>query len=202
MNSFADRQRHLKEQAAQEAIFEATLKVIAQKMDEGLKMSDIAEAAGIATGTLYNYFKNKKRLLFYVDQRLHQMILEKIKVFAEGPESAKGRLEKLTQALFHFAEKYHVVFDLAENFGVVAQIPVEEKKGRIYGAVKIIQSILDDGVQRKEFKKTNTAMTAQVYFACIIGTMELQRFLRAYDFSTNCTNIIGVFQSLLESSNE
>ncbi len=46
-----------------EQIFEATLRLTGQVGIAGLKMSNIAKEASIATGTLYIYFKNKEELL-------------------------------------------------------------------------------------------------------------------------------------------
>jgi AcrR family transcriptional regulator len=46
-----------------EAIFEATLKLVQKSGFNGLKMADVAKAAGMATGTLYIYFKNKDVLI-------------------------------------------------------------------------------------------------------------------------------------------
>ena len=74
MSTFVQKQRQIKEDAAKEVIYEAAVKVIARNRGEGLTMSEIADVAGIATGTLYNYFKNKDRLLIFVDQKLHETI--------------------------------------------------------------------------------------------------------------------------------
>ncbi|MHC4538084.1 MAG: helix-turn-helix domain-containing protein, partial [Planctomycetota bacterium] len=75
MRTISERQRQVKQQAAQEAIYEAALEVISRPDFDGLKMQDIAASAGIVTGTLYLYFKNKEDLLYYVDRKLHEVIL-------------------------------------------------------------------------------------------------------------------------------
>lgn len=46
-----------------EQIFEAALLQVEKKGLAGMTMSDISKAAGIATGTLYIYFKNKEDLI-------------------------------------------------------------------------------------------------------------------------------------------
>lgn len=46
-----------------EAIYAATLQIVLQSGFSGLKMPDIAKAAGMATGTLYIYFKSKEDLV-------------------------------------------------------------------------------------------------------------------------------------------
>jgi AcrR family transcriptional regulator len=44
-------------------IFTAALQVVLQEGFAGLKMKDVAQAAGLATGTLYIYFKDKEDLI-------------------------------------------------------------------------------------------------------------------------------------------
>ena len=46
-----------------EHIFDATLQLVEQTGLAGITMCDISKAAGIATGTLYIYFKNKEELI-------------------------------------------------------------------------------------------------------------------------------------------
>lgn len=46
-----------------EQIFDATLQLVEQTGLAGITMCDISKAAGIATGTLYIYFKNKEELI-------------------------------------------------------------------------------------------------------------------------------------------
>lgn len=52
-----------KDETKIDAIFEATLKLVQKSGFNGLKMADVAKAAGMATGTLYIYFKNKDVLI-------------------------------------------------------------------------------------------------------------------------------------------
>jgi AcrR family transcriptional regulator len=46
-----------------EQIYDATLDLVAESGLAGVTMCDISKAAGIATGTLYIYFKNKEELI-------------------------------------------------------------------------------------------------------------------------------------------
>jgi AcrR family transcriptional regulator len=47
----------------QYAIFESTLKLIREQGFHGTPMSQIAQEAGVATGTIYHYFKSKDELI-------------------------------------------------------------------------------------------------------------------------------------------
>lgn len=62
--------KNIKENNKLESIFKATVALTAKVGIAGLKMSEIANEAHIATGTLYLYFKNKNVLLNAVYNRL------------------------------------------------------------------------------------------------------------------------------------
>lgn len=47
----------------EEAIYAAALKLVLAEGFSGLKMSEVAKAAGVATGTVYVYFKDKDELI-------------------------------------------------------------------------------------------------------------------------------------------
>ncbi|WP_161596810.1 TetR/AcrR family transcriptional regulator [Chitinophaga vietnamensis] len=53
----------LKDDKKADQIFQAALKLVARKGLAGMTMGDISKAAGIATGTLYVYFKGKDELI-------------------------------------------------------------------------------------------------------------------------------------------
>lgn len=55
-----------KDEQKGEAIIQHTLRLIFTEGLAGLKMSSIAQSAGIAVGTLYLYFKNKEELLNHI----------------------------------------------------------------------------------------------------------------------------------------
>ncbi|MBN1818092.1 MAG: TetR/AcrR family transcriptional regulator [Sedimentisphaerales bacterium] len=198
MATFSERQRQVKQQAAQEAIFDAALKVISGASLEGLKMQDIAAAAGVATGTLYNYFKNKEELLYYVDQRLHDQILSKAIEIAHAPVAAGQRLSLLLQEIFSFAATYHLVFDLAERSGIVDRIPVQEKQELLDQAVATFQFILEDGVAEGAFRKVDTRKTAAVFFDAVIGILEIQKYVGTYDFTQAGLDLLGLFREYLQ----
>ncbi len=106
MSSFTQTQKLIKEQAAQQAIYEAALKVLSQQGGGPLKMQDIAEAAGIATGTLYNYFKNKVELLTYVDKRLHYVILDKIEAVTDSQMPPEQKIRSLVCEILAFFKEH------------------------------------------------------------------------------------------------
>jgi TetR/AcrR family transcriptional repressor of multidrug resistance operon len=201
MSSFAEKQREMKEIVAKEAIYEAALEVISKGNNETLRMQDIADAAGIATGTLYNYFENKERLLYYVDRRLHEVVLDMIQNLVEQSSPAQEKLSKLFQCIFKFCEEYHVVFDLAEKFRVVDQVSKNEKQEGIDMAISSIKKVLDEGVKQKVFRQVDTGSTAKVFFSAMVGMLHLQKYIGEFDYAANCELLLKTFFDYLAVPN-
>jgi AcrR family transcriptional regulator len=186
MSSFAEKQREMKEMVAKDAIYDAALEVISQSKNENLRMQDIADAAGIATGTLYNYFENKESILYYVDRRLHDLTLEKMQDIAGQSAGALEKLSNLFELIFKFCEEYHVVFDLAEKFRVVDKVPKQEKKKGINHVINSIKRVLDEGVEQKTFKQVDTGAAAKMFFYAMVGILNMQKYTGEYNYSKNC----------------
>ncbi|SEQ45691.1 TetR/AcrR family transcriptional regulator [Neolewinella agarilytica] len=60
----------LKDEQKFEAIIRATLELTHEKGLAGIKMSELARKAGIATGSLYTYFEDKQDILLSVDREV------------------------------------------------------------------------------------------------------------------------------------
>ncbi|NIS54356.1 MAG: TetR/AcrR family transcriptional regulator [Phycisphaerae bacterium] len=193
MSTISERQRQVKQQAAQEAIYEAALEVISRPDFNGLKMQDIAASAGIVTGTLYLYFKNKEDLLYYVDRRLHEAILGQMKEISTRPDPAPQRLSDVIEEVFEFAGKYHVVFDLAERSGVPDRMPSEDKRDLVGRAVGCFEQILADGIESRLFRPVETRRTATVLFNAIIGVLEMHKFFGDYDYEKSKRDLQDTF---------
>jgi AcrR family transcriptional regulator len=193
MSTISERQRQVKQQAAQEAIYEAALEVISRPDFNGLKMQDIAASAGIVTGTLYLYFKNKEDLLYYVDRRLHEAILGQMREISTKPDPAPQRLRDVIEEVFEFAGKYHVVFDLAERSGVPDRMPSEDKRDLVGRAVGCFEQILADGIKNRLFRPVETSRTATVLFNAIIGVLEMHKFFGDYDYEKSKRDLQDTF---------
>jgi TetR/AcrR family fatty acid metabolism transcriptional regulator len=197
MSTISERQRQVKQQAAQEVIFDAALDVISRADFDGLRMQDIAAAARIATSTLYNYFKDKEDLLYYVDRRLHEVVLGKMREISAQASPAPQRLRDVVQEIFQFAGKYHVAFDLAERSGVPDRMSVEDKRGIVDQAVSCFERILTDGIEGRQFRPVDIRRTANVLFNAVIGIYEMHKYIGEYDYDRSKRDLQDMFLDYL-----
>jgi AcrR family transcriptional regulator len=77
-------------------ILAAAAKVFARKGYERATIAEIAKEAGVAEGSIYNYFKNKSDLLVSVPRQFVQPAVETVSLeFTRAPVGASGAPEQL-----------------------------------------------------------------------------------------------------------
>ncbi len=81
-------------------IIDAAFSVFGEIGYEATRVSHIAQRAGISTGTIYTYFKDKKDLFRATAQDRWDRFLGQIAALADSPESALVRLHSLVRIGF------------------------------------------------------------------------------------------------------
>lgn len=107
-------------EAYKQAILDAAEDVFSRAGFHEAKMADIAERAGVATGTLYNYFKSKDHVFEALSERSHQAFSALVAPAAAIPDP----LERLIAIV-------SVVLDFLEQRGALFAIHVERTGGRL-----------------------------------------------------------------------
>lgn len=109
MDSKNNLREKLKE-STREAILEAAVSIIIGKSGD-VRMEDIAEKAGVAIGTLYNYFDNRQVLIDTIIEKRRNMADSYIRQSLEQTEGQNvcARLENLFQTVFSFLSKHRSV---------------------------------------------------------------------------------------------
>ena len=90
-------------QSTRDAILAAAATTFNGRDANAVRMEDIAAAAGVAVGTLYNYFRDRNELVAAVLQARTQGLLEALDgVVAEATNPAAGSVERLAANLQRF----------------------------------------------------------------------------------------------------
>lgn len=61
-----------------EALYEAAVGILQEEGWQGLTIERLAAAAGVAKGTVYNYFRDKKEIVYFVAERSLEDVKEKV----------------------------------------------------------------------------------------------------------------------------
>src|SRR5688572_6793342 len=84
-------------------ILDAAARVFAARGFHRTTIRDIAQAAGVADGTIYKHFANKNALLFSLLDRLHTLETEAV-------ERAQNDSDDLRSFTWHYFANYLAVF--------------------------------------------------------------------------------------------
>lgn len=141
-------------------------------------MADIAERAGVATGTLYNYFKSKDHVFEAISERSKEAFSELV-----APTSQiKDPIQRLGDIL-------RVVFDFLEQRGAMFAVHVEREGGRLSRpatahdpgrdeVVALFAKAIADG-QRQRLLRTDLSADFQVHLLLALTESVVGTWLRA-----------------------
>lgn len=114
---------HVREQsraAYREAILVAAEKVFAERGFTGTRMSDVAAEAGLATGTLYNYFDNKDAIFCTLIQERCDWLLQQMKAAGAAALEPLLCIEDMVRTCFAFIEEHRAGYAMMMEMGGMA----------------------------------------------------------------------------------
>ncbi|MBD3168301.1 MAG: TetR family transcriptional regulator [candidate division Zixibacteria bacterium] len=165
--------RIVNKQAKKEAIIQKATEVISAKGIYSFKMSDVADAADVGKGTLYEYFKDKEELVtacyvYFLDSFID------IADSVDLKNSARANLRSYISVLFkHFSkniDSVHIAFDFwsqaLQSSDNRQYVKLMTKAYNDFVAVLI--RIIKDGIKKGEFR----AIDVEKYAAAIVGMLD------------------------------
>ena len=154
-----------------ELILEAATKLF-MKFGKKVTIDEIAQAAGIAKGTVYLYYKNKDEILHAIVLRMGEEVMRAFRKAMRAENTARGKLRSILQV------GYSSVRELQERFGIPpteihehivnpaslrAQNALHEKVCSIY------QDVIEFGQETGEFVVQDASKTATVLMSVLEG---------------------------------
>lgn len=168
-----------KEEKKQE-ILKAAVRIFAQNGVVKTKMTDIAKAAGIGKGTIYEYFRSKEDIFAETYTHLFQDTEIRIAEVLESPISPEDKLRKFMSVTI---EEF-LVRDGGEFAGIMMSFWSEGIRNnnerimeiidlkKVYSEFRIIiAGILDEGIKTGQFRKVDTHITASVMIGALDGIL-------------------------------
>jgi TetR/AcrR family fatty acid metabolism transcriptional regulator len=136
----------------EERILQAAVHVFAENGYHGSKMAQVADAAGVATGTIYLYFRRKQDLLISLFQRHLGGYIERCKPELLAEPVGVARLRRMVAMHLEFYAEDRA---LASVFQIHAREPDPALREGIQPAVaeyfELITAVVQDGVDAGEF---------------------------------------------------
>lgn len=154
---------HLKD-AKQQAIIDASVSEFANNGFKNASVNKIVEQAGIAKGSLFNYFKSKSLLFEYI----YSIVLTEVKSYLSKvrDESESDdfftRFTKIIDAGINFVERHPLLAKIYFRLLNSDDSPQGKKiiKELHNEAVNYLEGFVKIGIERSELKDTDTETTA------------------------------------------
>lgn len=174
MPDLMTRRKTLVDSMMRDAIYQGAVTVLAEHGLHGATMDRVAAAAGVAKGSLYNYFRSKDELLTFVHEKTIQPLIEANEQIAASDQSAAAKIEAMTRNWYRYVGEHRATFQiLVANMnieGVLREASIRRQRA----SVETIAGIIRQGVESGEFRSVNAKYVAEMLLAGAKGMMEAE----------------------------
>ena len=159
-----------KNHAAQ--ILEAGEKLFAKKGFYPTTMEEVARAAGLAKGTIYLHFDDKRDLFFSIIEKKLDILLEKIEKEMRKDEFPSQRIKLAIGIHLRFLEENRDFFKIMQALPESLKQEMERRlKGRVIEKqsryVEILDQLIRKGIRNQEIKSLDSRKLAVI----LVGMM-------------------------------
>ena len=143
----------------QDRILSSALDVFKANGLDGATMDSIAEKAGFGKATLYYYFSSKEEVFLGIMEEGWKSLLASLEVIIQEEQSPRKTFIKILVQIAQNAKErpnlYEFLFQAPKVINLTEFDDQKWKKhqGKLYS---ILQGLLEDGIERKEFPKLNS----------------------------------------------
>ena len=143
----------------QDRILSSALDVFKANGLDGATMDSIAEKAGFGKATLYYYFSSKEEVFLGIMEEGWKSLLASLEVIIQEEQSPRKTFIKILVQIAQNAKQrpnlYEFLFQAPKVINLTEFDDQKWKKhqGKLYF---ILQGLLEDGIERKEFPKLNS----------------------------------------------
>jgi len=176
----------MERQARRAQVLRHAKRIFARKGYHRTNVADIIERAGIARGTFYLYFQNKKDLF---EELLEQVVgeltirIQRLRVGPEYPDPVQQLRDNLGRVLAYVLEERELT-DILLNHSTGFDRELDEKIQDFYDRIAaLIQRSLDLGIQMNLVRKSNTRATSYAILGGIKEVIGMLSRSRATDTS-------------------
>jgi len=129
-------------------IYDAAVAVLVRDGFEALTMERVAEEAGVAKGSLYNYFQNKEDLLEFVHERTVEPLRQGVREVLESKATATDKLGAFIALCFEYLDVRRGLFHFLFNEHAIHKLISKPKTEGSRHLTAIVRQGIEEGVFR------------------------------------------------------
>jgi len=155
-------------EATHASLLDAAEQVFAAKGVQGSRMEDVAAAAGVAVGTLYNYFADRSALLeALLDARADELLSGVDAALAERGAPFDARLTHFLVTTFEYFERHLGMFAVYMEAEHLRRAGARRRQPTLSRLLDRTTKLVDEGVESGALRKQDAA----VYPTLLIGML-------------------------------
>ena len=171
MATLNSKKQELLQELGKESIFQAVLLIYKDEGYDGLTMHNVASKAGMATGTIYNYFESKDTILDYVEDRmLKNFVKSGQHIFNSGTPVEK--LSAFIKHCFTFSVDNLLSFTLLRQAHVGPPFQPESIDKWDKAVFQFLDKIIEEGIAAGRFRNIDPRKTATCILELIVGIVQ------------------------------
>jgi len=153
-----------------ESIIQAAIEVFSKKDFKTASISEIAQKAGIADGTIYQYFRSKEDLFFSIPIEKTNEFRSQLELHLEGISGAFNKIRKFVWYFLYF-------FKTNPEYGRILMLEMRVSKGFVktetYGFLKqSVSQVMDIILEGQNEGVIRQDMDIYILRHLILGTLE------------------------------
>jgi TetR/AcrR family fatty acid metabolism transcriptional regulator len=153
-----------------ESIIRAAIEVFSKKDFKAASISEIAQRAGIADGTIYQYFRNKEDLFFSIPIEKTNEFRSQLELHLEGISGAFNKIRKFVWYFLYF-------FKTNPGYGRILMLEMRVSKGFVktetYGFLKqSVSQVMDIMLEGQNEGVIRQDTDIYILRHVILGTLE------------------------------
>jgi AcrR family transcriptional regulator len=198
MAKLIKKKQSFSEQAVRDGICQAVLNVLRVQGLDKLTMQRVAKEADIATGTLYNYFKDKDALLVYAAEALFARIRELMRHAMEENVDPRTKLLEMIRSGFTFFNENNSFFQYLDTAQIYGKMSLSVKENHVMQVRGMFSQVLRAGIETKVFKAVDVEVTSDLIQRAIVGTICIKPELGVFDPDKEAKLLAAMFWKFLE----
>lgn len=198
MKRIIEKKQALSEQAVRDAISQAVLDVLRTQGLEKLTMQRVAAQVKIATGTLYNYFKDKDELLVHAAERLFGRIRDLMRKAMEESPDPRTKLAQMVRTVLTFFNENLFYFQFLDRADVYSKIQQSVKEEHVRQVRVMFATVLREGMEKGVFRKIDDETTADFFHRAVVGTICLKPEIEVFDPEKEAASLADMFYAFLQ----
>ncbi len=146
------------------AIYEAAVEILTHDGFDAMTMDHVAEQAGVAKGSLYNYFPNKLELLRFVRVKSFEPLEERVQTILDSETDALQKLRLMFLAWFEYLDARRRLFNFLFNEHAIHKLLRPEELSGQQKAIQNLTVAIEQGMAEGTFRKVDGSQFATLLF--------------------------------------